>query len=150
MILHSELYLAIVLGMVLSLIFAERFGIVPAGLVVAGYLALVLDQPILVLLIFSIAFVTFFIVTKGIGRFTILYGRRKFAAMLLVAVLLKLGIDYAYPLLPFEIYELRGIGVIVPGLIANGIQKQGALLTVGSSLLLAALTYGGLFLVSLF
>lgn len=36
----SELYFSLFVGIVLSLIFAEKFGINPAGLVVPGYLAL--------------------------------------------------------------------------------------------------------------
>ena len=45
----SELYFSLFVGIVLSLIFAEKFGINPAGLVVPGYLALIFDQPIMLL-----------------------------------------------------------------------------------------------------
>lgn len=43
--------------------------------------------------------------------------------------------------MPFEIYEFRGIGVIVPGLIANTIQKQGVVFTYASTLLLSGVTF---------
>jgi len=43
--------------------------------------------------------------------------------------------------MPFEIYELRGIGVIVPGLIANAFQKQGVLITVTSTMILSGVTF---------
>lgn len=124
----SDLYIALVLGVILSLLFSEKTGIVPAGLVVPGYLALVFDQPIFIAVIFGISLLTYVIVTYGLSRIMLLYGRRKFAAMLSVGIVLKLLLDYAYPMLPFEILEFRGIGVIVPGLIANTIQKQGPLL----------------------
>ncbi|WP_152658464.1 poly-gamma-glutamate biosynthesis protein PgsC [Oceanobacillus sp. CFH 90083] len=137
----SDLYIALVLGVILSLLFSEKTGIVPAGLVVPGYLALVFDQPIFIAVIFGISLLTYVIVTYGLSRIVLLYGRRKFAAMLSVGIVLKLLLDYAYPMLPFEILEFRGIGVIVPGLIANTIQKQGAIITIGSSLLLGALTF---------
>ncbi|GGP08221.1 poly-gamma-glutamate biosynthesis protein PgsC [Oceanobacillus neutriphilus] len=137
----SDLYIALVLGVIISLLFSEKTGIVPAGLVVPGYLALVFDQPIFIAVIFGISLLTYVIVTYGLSRIMLLYGRRKFAAMLSVGIVLKLLLDYAYPMLPFEILEFRGIGVIVPGLIANTIQKQGALITIGSSLLLGALTF---------
>jgi|SRR5690625_53410 len=137
----SDLYIALVLGVILSLLFAEKTGIVPAGMVVPGYLALVFDQPIFVAVIFFISLLTYVIVTFGLSRITLLYGRRKFAAMLATGIVLKLILDYAYPILPFEIMEFRGIGVIVPGLIANTIQKQGAIITIGSTLLLSALTF---------
>src|SRR5690625_4783234 len=137
----SDLYIALVLGVILSLLFAEKTGIVPAGMVVPGYLALVFDQPIFVAVIFFISLLTYVIVTYGISRITLLYGRRKFAAMLATGIVLKLILHYTYPILPFEIMEFRGIGVIVPGLIANTIQKQGAIITIGSTLLLSGLTF---------
>jgi poly-gamma-glutamate biosynthesis protein PgsC/CapC len=137
----SDLYIALVLGVILSLLFSEKTGIVPAGMVVPGYLALVFDQPIFIAVIFGISLLTYVIVTYGLARITLLYGRRKFAAMLAVGIVLKLILDYTYPVLPFEILEFRGIGVIVPGLIANTIQKQGAIITIGSTLLLGGLTF---------
>lgn len=137
----SDLYISLVIGVVLSLIYAEKTGVLPAGLVVPGYLALIFDQPVFVLLVFLISFLTYFIVVYGIGKITILYGRRKFAAMLTTGILLKLVFDYFYPVFPFETYEFRGIGVIVPGLIANTIQKQGFVPTVGSTILLSGITF---------
>lgn len=137
----SDLYIALVLGVILSLLFSERTGIIPAGLVVPGYLALVFDQPIFVAVILFISLLTYVIVTYGIEKIVLLYGRRKFAAMLTTGILLKLILDFTYPILPFEILEFRGIGIIVPGLIANTIQKQGAIITIGSTLLLSGLTF---------
>lgn len=137
----SDLYIALILGVVLSLIFAERTGIVPAGLVVPGYLALIFDQPLFLVMVLFISILTYIIVTYGVSRFTILYGRRKFAAMLITGIILKLIFDFFYPVMSFEIYEFRGIGVIVPGLIANTMQKQGVWVTLGSTLFLSAATF---------
>jgi gamma-polyglutamate biosynthesis protein CapC len=137
----TELYLSLVLGVVVSLIYAERTGVIPAGMVVPGYLALVLDQMLFMGAIFIISFVTFVVVHFGISKVVILYGRRRFVAMLGVGIVLKLIFDALYPALPFEVYEFRGIGVIVPGLIANSIARQGVPHTVISTLLLSGLTF---------
>lgn len=137
----TDLYIALVLGVLLSLLFSEKTGIVAAGMIVPGYMALVFDQPIFIAVIFAISLLTFLIVQYGFSRFILLYGRRKFAAMLIVGISLKLIFDFTYPMVPFEILEFRGIGVIVPGLIANTIQKQGAIITIGTTLLLSALTF---------
>jgi gamma-polyglutamate biosynthesis protein CapC len=138
----SDLYVALVLGVTLSLIFSEKTGVVPAGLIVPGYLALVFDQWEIMLTILIIRVVTYLIVTHGLSRWVILYGRRKFAAMMVTGICLKLLLDFVYPVMPFEIFEFRGIGIIVPGLIANTIQRQGMPLTLGSTLLLSGLTFG--------
>ena len=142
----TDLYVALTLGVILSLIFSEKTGIIPAGLVVPGYLGLIFDQPVFIMMVLLISLLTYLIVTFGISKFVILYGKRKFAAMLVVGISLKLLFDYFYPIMPFEIYEFRGIGVIVPGLIANTIQKQGLVVTLGSTLLISGATFGLMFL----
>ncbi|MDU0462462.1 poly-gamma-glutamate biosynthesis protein PgsC [Staphylococcus ureilyticus] len=144
----SELYFSLFVGIVLSLIFAEKFGISPAGLVVPGYLALIFDQPIMLLSVLIISCITYFIVNHGINRFVILYGRRKFAAMILTGMVLKFIFDLIYPLTPFEMVEMSGIGVVIPGIIANTIQKQGVVITLSTCMLLTCITYIVLFFYS--
>lgn len=150
----SDLYISLIIGVILSLLYAEKVGVVPAGLIVPGYLGLIFDQPLFVGSVLLISFLTYLIVTKIVARYTILYGRRKFAAMLTVGIALKLVFDYfapmAFPLIPLEMQEFRGIGVIVPGLIANTIQKQGFVPTVGSTLLLSGCTFLIMFFYHLF
>ena len=141
----SELYFSLFVGVVLSLIFAEKFGINPAGLVVPGYLALIFDQPIMLLSVLIISCLTYFIVSNGIS---ILYGRRKFAAMILTGMVIKFIFDLLYPLTPFEMVEVSGIGVVIPGIIANTIQKQGVVITLSTTMLLTCITYIILFLYS--
>ena len=144
----SELYFSLFVGVVLSLIFAEKFGINPAGLVVPGYLALIFDQPIMLLSVLIISCLTYFIVSNGISKWVILYGRRKFAAMILTGMVIKFIFDLLYPLTPFEMVEVSGIGVVIPGIIANTIQKQGVVLTLSTTMLLTCITYIILFLYS--
>ncbi|WP_218085527.1 poly-gamma-glutamate biosynthesis protein PgsC [Staphylococcus epidermidis] len=144
----SELYFSLFVGVVLSLIFAEKFGINPAGLVVPGYLALIFDQPIMLLSVLIISCLTYFIVSNGISKWVILYGRRKFAAMILTGMVIKFIFDLLYPLTPFEMVEVSGIGIVIPGIIANTIQKQGVVITLSTTMLLTCITYIILFLYS--
>ena len=144
----SELYFSLFVGVVLSLIFAEKFGINPAGLVVPGYFALIFDQPIMLLSVLIISCLTYFIVSNGISKWVILYGRSKFAAMILTGMVIKFIFDLLYPLTPFEMVEVSGIGVVIPGIIANTIQKQGVVITLSTTMLLTCITYIILFLYS--
>ncbi|ADI00561.1 poly-gamma-glutamate biosynthesis protein PgsC [Salisediminibacterium selenitireducens] len=146
----ADLYITFVVGIVISLLYAEKAGVLPGGIIVPAYLALIFDQPFFIMAIFFISTLIYFIVVHVLSRITILYGRRKFAAMLLTGVVLKLTFDYFYPIIPFEIYELRGIGVIVPGLIANSFQKQGVVITVTSTMILSGITFGIMSLYYLF
>ncbi|MDQ0253919.1 poly-gamma-glutamate biosynthesis protein PgsC/CapC [Evansella vedderi] len=148
----GDVYLAMVAGVIFSLFYAEKTGVLPAGLVVPGYIAMMFGDLINIAVVFLISFITFLIVMKVIAKFTILYGRRKFTAMLTVAILLKLSFDYMFPSLSMAetVEGLKAIGIIVPGLIANTIQKQGVLPTVGSTMLLSGLTFSFVFLFNMF
>lgn len=133
----------IIMGVVFSLLFTEITGVLPAGLVVPGYLAMLVKQPQAIFLTFLISILTYVIVYFGVSKITILYGKRKFVAMITVAIVLQFVI---HALLPFSDYGnisgLAAVGIVVPGLLANTIQRQGLATTFLSTGLLSALTYG--------
>ncbi len=139
----------IILGVVLSLLFTEITGILPAGLIVPGYLVLLVETPQAILLTFLIGILTYFIVAFGVSKITILYGKRKFVAMIAVAVVLQLILYATLPLDYHYISGLAAVGLIVPGLLANTIQRQGIAITLLSTVLLCAMTYGGTLLLNI-
>ncbi len=130
--------LAIGLGLTVSLVVSELFGVASAGLVVPGYLALYLDQPWRLGATFLVALATFALVRFGLERLVILYGRRRFGVTVLVGFLLNATLEHLVLALPPEAASLRAIGYIVPGLIANTALQQGVGVTVGLTLLVAA------------
>lgn len=131
--------LAIGLGLVLSLVVSEVFGLASAGLVVPGYLALYLDQPGRLAATVLVATLTWALVRFGIARAIVLYGRRRFAVTVLVGYLLNAALEQAVLALPAVPMELRAVGYIVPGLIANTALVQGPFVTLGMTFLVAAL-----------
>lgn len=137
----TELYVAIIIGAMLSLIYTEVTGILPAGLVVAGYIALMYSHPYTILVIFLISCIAYLIVTHGVARIVILYGRRKFLAMITVAVFITTLLGFMVPYLPYEFYQITGIGVIVPGIIANCIDRQGFVHTFISTVIVSSATF---------
>ena len=120
----TDLYVAIILGLTLSLLFAEKFGINPGGLVVPGYLALTMKDPKSLIAIFLLSLLTYIIVEFGLNKFIILYGRRRFLAMVL-----KILLDVFNVSMGMSLGILNGVGVVIPGLIANCYYKQGIKLT---------------------
>ena len=108
----------IVLGVLLSLLFAELTGVSPAGLVVAGYIALSLQTPL------RLAY-TLLIVLLTWGAFKLLsrYMRRQFAVMILVSFALAQLLGLLLP------YDPGIIGYLVPGIMANQFVRQGPLKT---------------------
>lgn len=134
----------------------ELLGYTAGGAVIPGYLALYLDQPGRIFGTFVAALLTLVIV-RVLGRIVILYGRRKFAAMLLVGFLVNWLMDAALMSWvgvfgPMQA-DLRVIGFIVPGLLANDMHDQGVVQTtamaLGAAVLVrlaaAALVYFGVF-----
>lgn len=114
---YHEIVLA---GVAISLIFSELTGLSPAGLVVPGYIALCLQTPQRVVYTLGVAFVVLGI-TKVLSYFVILYGRRRFAVM----VLLSFAVDFLIGLLGILPADPGMIGVLIPGIIAGEMEKQG-------------------------
>ena len=125
------IYQAIGIGIMVSFAFYEIVGFSPGGIVVPGYVALFLDQPIRILVTLLVALLTYFAV-KILSNYIILYGRRRFLAMVLVSFLLKWLIEEMIIKMPIPGVELRSIGYIIPGLIANEMRRQGIFPTIYS------------------
>jgi poly-gamma-glutamate biosynthesis protein PgsC/CapC len=131
--------LAIGIGLVVSLLLSEVFGLASAGLVVPGYLALYLDQPARLGATILVALLAWAAVRFGVARLIVLYGRRRFAVTVLVGYLLNAGLEWLMLTWPPASLELRAIGYIVPGLIANTALSQGPLVTLGMTFVAAVL-----------
>lgn len=145
----SYFYLALVIGLFISLLMEEILGISAGGMIVPGYLAMVCDDIPQLLLIFFISFAVYLIVNHVLPHFVILFGKRKFVATLIVGILLKLILELFFPILPFATVEFRGIGAITPSLIANSYAKQGIRYTVPAVLAATYITFGILSLLCL-
>lgn len=145
----TELYIAIILGLTLSLIFSELTGVSPGGLIVPGYLALSINNLSGILLIFLMSMIVYLIVNFGISKITIIYGRRRFLAALSVGICVKIIIDILFPTLSLGVNALAGVGVVVPGLLAHTFYKQGIKLTVLSSLGTSVAVFGVIQLASI-
>jgi poly-gamma-glutamate biosynthesis protein PgsC/CapC len=125
---------SITIGLVFGFVFYEWIGLSAGGFVVPGYIALQLTNlPVLAgTLIMSL--LTYASV-KLVSRYTILFGRRRFILMVLVGF----SWQWVFKLLVVPRFELAvetdSLGFIVPGLIANEMDRQRVLPT-----LLALLT----------
>lgn len=136
------------LGLMISLVFSEIFGIAAGGMVVPGYFALYLDHPITILVTLLIAYLSYAFV-HTVSSFMIIYGRRRTVLMIITgftlgSIVRHLGQQYMVD----QHLELDVIGYIIPGLIAIWIDRQGLIETV-SVLSIASVTVRlGLILIS--
>jgi poly-gamma-glutamate biosynthesis protein PgsC/CapC len=128
------------LGIALGFVFFEITGVTAGGVIVPGYIALYINQPLRILITLLISLVTFGLVSFG-GQFLILFGRRRFLAMILVGFLLRVGFDSLQIYLPETGMDLQAIGYIIPGLIANEFYRQGVGKTVMALTIVSILVY---------
>jgi len=120
---------AVGFGLLVSLIFSEVIGLTAGGMVVPGYIALYLDQPLRIAGTVIAALATY-ATLRFLSNFMILFGRR---CLVLAVVLgfvyggLTRTLMVAMP--APELAELVAVGYIVPGLLAYWMDRQGVVVT---------------------
>jgi poly-gamma-glutamate biosynthesis protein PgsC/CapC len=128
------------IGLVASLVYAERTGLYPGGIIVPAYLAFYLNQPARVaatLVAALLALATY----KILARFFLLFGRRRFVLMLLLGGLwAQAGVLLLAGIVPAPL-EARVIGWVIPGLLANNLERQKPLPTLASCLTVSVFTW---------
>ena len=134
------LHAAVAVSVIIGLISTEFLGVLTGGLVSAGYLAFYLEQPFRVATTLLLAVLVTLLV-KGAQNFLILFGRRRFVLTVLLSMLLSSLIEWSFIFLIDLHQDLRIIGYIIPGLIANDMEKQGIVRTLLMVLLSAALIW---------
>ncbi len=109
----------IILGIIISLLFTEVTGL-SAGLIIPGYLVLSLHSPLRLVMTLLVAMLAV-LCCNLLSRWVILYGRRRFALLVLFTFLIASGLD----LLGVLPGGMTVIGVLVPGIIAREFDRQG-------------------------
>lgn len=118
------------IGLAISLMFSEMFGLAAGGMVVPGYVALHLTDPAAVLLTLGAGLLTF-IVVRLLGSLAIIYGRRRTVLMILIGYLIGGAVRYLLGRMGTDA-EYAVIGYIIPGLIAIWLDRQGVIETFSS------------------
>ncbi|MCE7002232.1 poly-gamma-glutamate biosynthesis protein PgsC/CapC [Kibdelosporangium philippinense] len=116
--------IGLAIGLLLALICVLVANLSPGGMISPGWLALTLIEDYRRAAIIVLMTALTYGGTKVMRRFAILYGKRLFAAIVLLAVLLQsslfLLIQHDYPLL----FAHQTLGFVVPGLIAYQLVRQ--------------------------
>ncbi len=116
------------LGLLASLLFIGLTGIYPGGVIVPSYLVLFLHSPERIIGTFIVSLLAL-LCFKFASNYLILFGTRRFVFMLLIAGMWTLLWLRLFPALLPASLEFRIIGWVVPGLIANNMERQGILVT---------------------
>ena len=129
--------ISIGLGIILSLVLSEALGVTAGGIIVPGYISLFLHHPVQVLSTFLVAILVWLII-RGLSKVMFLYGKRR----IVLALILGFFFGYLSRTMYIEtenIKSLAVIGNIIPGLIANWMDRQGVVRTLSVVLLTAVI-----------
>jgi poly-gamma-glutamate biosynthesis protein PgsC/CapC len=132
--------MTILIGLVVALLYAEMTGILPGGIIVPALMALYLDQPLRVVATVMAAFLCL-ACYKFLGRYLLIFGRRRFVLFLLLGGLFGQLWFLLWPHLFAAPLDLRVIGWIIPGLLANNLARQKIVPTLASLTTATVLTY---------
>ncbi len=112
-----------IVGLIAGFLYYEWVGISPGGVIPPAYFALFIHQPermattVLLALVVGLA-------VRFLQRHTFLYGRRRLLAALLLGFAAKWLLERALAPALSTTVEIRAIGYLVPGLVANDLVRQ--------------------------
>jgi poly-gamma-glutamate biosynthesis protein PgsC/CapC len=123
------------IGLVLSLVFSETLGVAAGGMVVPGYVALMLHHPLRIVGTIAVALVTYYTL-KLLSNYMFIYGRRRTVMVILLGFLFGwLSRELLVIKMTSFTLEIQTIGLIIPGLIANWMERQGVVKTIATMII---------------
>ncbi|MEV1142650.1 poly-gamma-glutamate biosynthesis protein PgsC/CapC [Micromonospora sp. NPDC049799] len=130
------------IGLVFALLCYLTTNLSPGGMITPGWIALTLiEDQLQAVIIFGMTILTY-LLTLVLQRVVILYGKRLFAAIVLLSVLLQLTlfviVQRDLPLL----FAHQTLGFVIPGLIAYQLVRQPPKATVLATVVVTGITFG--------
>lgn len=135
--------IALAIGVVFSLVCYLTTNLSPGGMITPGWLALTLvEDPKHIMAIAGLVAATF-LGAQLLQRYVILYGKRLFAAVMMLSVALSVGLFLVLRIDEALIFDPRAtIGFIIPGLIGYQLIRQPAPATLLSTGIASGASYG--------
>lgn len=134
------IYETLIIGIVIAFLYVELMDIYPGGIIVPAYIALYLDEPPRVLATVLVAFLSLF-TYRLLARLFILFGKRRFVMFILLGALWAQIWYFLLPHFSEDALGLKAIGWLIPGLLANNLEKQRIIPTLASLFIVSTLTY---------
>jgi poly-gamma-glutamate biosynthesis protein PgsC/CapC len=130
----------LLIGLLLALLYTEIMDIYPGGIIVPAYFALYLDKSFMILATLAIAILSL-LTYRFLSRHFILFGKRRFVLLIFLGVVWAQLWGLLFPILFTSSLELQVIGWIIPGLLANNLERQKFVPTLASLFSVAVMTY---------
>ena len=134
------LFESFLIGIIVAVLFVEIVEVYPGGIIVPAYFAAYLGQPaqlLTTLFAASLGLVSY----RVLSRYLILFGKRRFVTLILLGVFWAQICNLVLPQVFSSPQDLRVVGWIIPGLLANNLERQRIIPTVASLFTVAVITY---------
>lgn len=119
----------LILGIILSILFYKMTDISPGGIIVPGVMVMYIQQIDRMIYTVFVSILTYLIV-QFFAKYFIVYGKRKFALMIIVSLFVNILFSYTMDLLSINMLNVNIIGYTISGLIAYEMSKQGTFKTI--------------------
>jgi poly-gamma-glutamate biosynthesis protein PgsC/CapC len=133
---------ALAIGLLFALVCYLTTNLSPGGMITPGWLALTLVEDARKVAVIAAVTVVTYLGLRGLQRAVILYGKRLFAAVMMLSVLLSTGlfllVQRDYPL----IFAHETLGFVIPGLVAYQLVRQPPVATVLATSAVSLASYG--------
>lgn len=120
---------AFIVGVLASVIIYERFHVTTGSIVVPGYVAVFVLQPLVLLVSLANALFAYWMVNHILARRFLLDGRNKFSIIMIISATVQVILLKVSPSTPYlwesNIPLLVGVGYLVPALVAHDFGRQG-------------------------
>lgn len=120
---------AFVLGIAVSMVMYEKRHLTTGSIVVPGYIAVFVLQPLVIVATFVNALMTYAFVNHLLRRYVLLYGRTKFTILAVTSTTIQMAMMQVSPSVSWlwksDVPLFVGVGYIVPALIAHDMARQG-------------------------
>ena len=133
-------YETLVIGLLAAVLFTELTDIYPGGIIVPAYCALYIDQPLRILVTVGVALLSL-VCYKVMARYFLLFGKRRFVMLVLWGGFWTQMWFVLQPQMFPDALGLQAIGWIIPGLLANNLERQKFIPTLASLFTVAVVTY---------
>lgn len=133
---------AVAIGLLFALACYLFTNLSPGGMITPGWLAVTIAEDVRKVLVVLAVTVVAYIGTRLLQKYVILYGKRLFASVILLSVLLSTGlflvVHQDFPLL----FTHQTLGFIIPGLIAYQLVRQPPKATLACTTVVSVAAYG--------
>lgn len=134
--------LALAIGLLFALICYLTTNLSPGGMITPGWLALTLVEDVLKVAVIAGVTVVTYLGVRVLQRLVILYGKRLFAAVMLLSVLLSTGLFLLVQRDYLLLFAHETLGFVIPGLVAYQLVRQPPVATALATSVVSLASYG--------